>query len=89
MNNQEYCQELHRRLSELQWKLDELANSIGWANQSINEVETAIQWKLQELETLKGIRQERYQERESITQEINAIKQYMEQIKNALWYANC
>ena len=83
------CEYLYSKLSELEWKLKELESSIGWANQSINEVETAIGWKLQELEELKRTRQERCYEKESIAQNINAVKQAMQQIKDALWYANC
>ena len=85
MTNQN-CEYLHSRLSELEWKLKELESSIGWANQSINEVETTIGWKLQELEELKQRLQQLHKQREPIFIDINAVKQEMQRVKDALWH---
>lgn len=83
------CQLYHQQFSELQWKLNELESSLGWANQSIEEANTAIGWKKQELEELLRAREERIYKRESIAQGINAIKQSMQQIRDAMWHAGC
>lgn len=89
MNNQNYCEELYRILSELQVQLDQLANRMGWADQNIRDIEMTIQWKLQELEELKNRRQEHYHERESIVQNINAVEQNIQRIRDDLYFGNC